>query len=108
LPKVRSFNQITKDKAKASKLKQMYSKVDDIDPFVGMLCEDPMDSSMVGQTLRAVLIDQFIRLRDGDPFFYTRYLRGRDLAQVRSTRLSNIIIRNTAIRRIQSNVFQAQ
>ena len=108
LPKMRSFKKITTDKTKASNLKQLYLSIDNIDPFVGMLCEDQMKGSMIGETLRTVLVDQFTRLRDGDPFFYTRYLRESDLEQVKKTRLSDIIKRNTVIHSIQDNVFQVQ
>jgi len=107
LPKLKNFNQISKDSAKVAALKSVYSSIDDIDPFAGMFCEDQVKGGMVGSTLRAVLVDQFRRSRDGDPYFYTRTLRGNDLAQVRSTRLSDIIVRNTSIRHIQNNVFQA-
>ncbi|MGR8941662.1 MAG: peroxidase family protein, partial [Gammaproteobacteria bacterium] len=108
LPKMRNFNKITTDKAKALKLQKLYASIDDIDPFVGMLCEDPVRGAMVGETLRTVLVDQFARLRDGDPFFYTRDLKGNELAEVGSTRLADIILRNTTIRNIQDNVFQVQ
>lgn len=49
----------------------MYKNVDDIDFYVGMLVEQPKSQhSLVGQTIRCILADQFFRLKNGDRFFY--------------------------------------
>ena len=42
-----------------------------IDPFVGMLAEDHLPGSNVGPVLNAMIRNQFLRLMDGDRFFYT-------------------------------------
>jgi hypothetical protein len=42
-----------------------------IDPFIGMLAEDHLPGSNVGPVLNAIIGNQFLRLRDGDRFFYT-------------------------------------
>ncbi len=64
-----------------------------------------MPGAMVGETLRAILLDQFERSRAGDRFFYTRDLSKDELAEVGVTRLSDIIRRNTGVRNIQNDVF---
>jgi peroxidase len=107
LPRRSSFSEITSDRAMATSLERLYGNVDDIDMFVGLLCEDDMPGTMLGETLRAILMDQFHRTRSGDRYWYTRTLKGKDLAMVRQTRLSDIIRRNTSIRKIQKNVFFA-
>src|SRR5205814_5348011 len=66
LPRVTSFAQITSDVAVQQKLQQLYGSVDNIDAFVGALAEDHVPGADVGPLTRAVLIDQFTRLRDSD------------------------------------------
>lgn len=106
LPAVTDFAGITRDADRQANLASVYSSPDQVDPWVGLLSEDALRGSAVGPTLHRILSDQFRRLRDGDRFFYLNdpALRGeRD--QLKSTRLSDIIERNTDIRGLQSNVF---
>ncbi|HYE34825.1 peroxidase family protein [Methylocaldum sp.] len=105
LPRKSSFSEITSDRALATTLEQLYGNVDEIDLFVGLLCEDDIRGTMLGETLRTILVDQFHRSRAGDRYWYTRTLKGKDLAMVHRTRLSDIIRRNTSIRNIQEDVF---
>lgn len=49
---------------------KVYKNVDDIDFYAGMLMEKPKPGSLVGQTIRCILADQFFRLKNGDRFFY--------------------------------------
>ena len=105
LPPKTSFSQITSDPALAAELASVYGSVNNIDLFPGLLIEDHLPGMIVGETLYAILVDQFERSRAGDRFFYTRDLSGEELARVRMTRLSDIIKRNTTIRNIQNDVF---
>ncbi|MEZ4362698.1 MAG: peroxidase family protein [Kofleriaceae bacterium] len=105
LRRLTRFSQITRDRVLASRLQRLYGDIDNIDPFVGLLVEDRERGYNVGPTLRAVLVDQFVRMRAGDRFWYERTLSGDELERVQRTRLSDIIVRNTSIRRIQRNVF---
>src|SRR5205814_7086205 len=66
LPRVTSFAQITRNVQVQQKLQQLYGSVDNIDVFVGALAEDHVAGADVGPLTRAVLIDQFTRLRDSD------------------------------------------
>ena len=54
------------------KLKKVYAKVEDIDLFIGMVLEQPSQSSkaLVGDTFLCLIGDQFARLKLGDRFFY--------------------------------------
>ncbi|HEX8204004.1 MAG TPA: peroxidase family protein, partial [Isosphaeraceae bacterium] len=70
LPRVTSFAQITADVAVQDKLRALYGTVDDIDAWVGALAEDHVAGGSTGPLIRAVLADQFARLRDGDRFWY--------------------------------------
>jgi peroxidase len=106
LAPIRNFSEITTDPVLAAHL-EVYGDVDDVDAFAGLLAEDHLGAGMVGETLRAVLVEQFGRTRAGDRFWYTRSLRGLDRSCVQSVRLADIILRNTSIQRLQRNVFLA-
>jgi hypothetical protein len=109
LPRVTSFAQVTSDPALAAKLASLYSNVDNIDPWVGMLAEDRLPGASVGRTHMAVLMDQFRRLRDGDRFWYQNNQFSRaDLSALEATRLSAIFARTTGVTGIQPNVFFAR
>ena len=44
--------------------------VDDIDLYTGALAEKPLDGSFLGPTITCLLMDQFVRLKRGDRFWY--------------------------------------
>jgi hypothetical protein len=107
LAPVSSFAEITSDPALQTELESVYSMVDNIDPWIGMMAEDHLPGASVGETLAAVLLDQFERLRDGDRYFYLNdgELSQALIAEIEATRLSDILLRNTDIQQLQGNVF---
>lgn len=105
LPKVANFAQITSDVDLQLQLKSLYGTVDNIDAWVGMLAEDHVRGASVGPLVQRILADQFSRLRDGDRFWYQRSLAGRELQDVQSTTLADVIRRNTNLTNVQQNVF---
>ncbi|SFI86053.1 peroxidase family protein [Planctomicrobium piriforme] len=105
LPKVTSFSQITSNKEVQAELKQLYGNVNNIDLWVGALAEDHVPGASVGATTKAILVDQFTRLRDGDRFWYQNQLKGDALQQVSRTSLSDILKRNTDVTNVQKNAF---
>lgn len=80
------------------KLSSVYTDISQVDPWVGMLCEDPTQGSSVGPTIGTLLTDQFQRLRDGDRFWFEN---DPDLAgwkdTIANTSLMDVIRRNTEI-----------
>jgi hypothetical protein len=109
LPRVTSFAQITSNADLASALASLYTSVDEIDPWVGMLAEDHLPGSSIGRTHAAVITDQFLRLRDGDRFWYQNNQFPPDVvAALESTTLSGILRRTTDIAYLQRNVFFAE
>lgn len=110
LAPIASFAELTSDPALQTALAGLYASVDDIDPFVGFLLEDDLPRRMMGPTLFRVLVDQFQRSRDGDPFWYTRTLSRAEKRYVHKSKLSAIIRRNTTIAKgdIQKKVFVAR
>lgn len=105
LPAVRTFADITRDVNTQNALRAAYGDVNNIDLWVGGLAEDHVPGASVGPLFKRILTDQFVRLRDGDRFWYERDLTGDELARVRDTSLADVIRQNTATNNLQENVF---
>lgn len=105
LPKVASFAQITSNTAVQAKLQQLYGNVDNIDLWVGALAENHVSGGTVGKTLKAIITDQFGRLRSGDRFWYQRSFSNSTVADINNTTLGDIIKRNTLNNNLQTDVF---
>jgi hypothetical protein len=105
LPRVTTFAGITKNVDLQNKLQQLYGSVDKIDLWVGVLAEDHIPGTSVGPTASRIIADQFQRMRDGDRFWYQNEFSGQLLRNIDTTRLSDIIARNTALKNIQPNAF---
>ena len=95
LPRARSFAAISSDADVQAKLAEAYDSVDEVDLWVGGLAEDAVRGSMLGATFHAIVVDQFERLRDGDRFYYENEFGRRQAAELGSTRLADVITRNT-------------
>ena len=100
-----TFADISPDPDIQARLASVYATPDQVDLWIGALCEPHVPGGSVGPLLHAVLVKQFTRLRDGDRFFYLNHLSTGDINKVNSTRLSDIIRRNTSIAYVQDNVF---
>ena len=83
-----------------------YNNVNEIDAIIGVLAEDHLPNSALGETGYYIIQKQFESLRDGDPLFY---LNDPDLKHIQdelsNTKLSDIILRNTEITEVPRNVF---
>ena len=101
------FFDLTGDGALAAVFASEYNSIDDVDLWIGGLAEAHVNGGLVGETFNSILTDQFLRTRDGDRFFFTSELDHLLLldSNFESTLLSDIILRNTNIASIQSNVF---
>ena len=94
-----SFDEITGVNRTANRLRQAYGSVDDVDPWLGGLAEDHVPGAAMGEFFRTVLIDQFVRVRDGDRFWFDNDsdLTPAERAEIAGTRLSDVINRNTGL-----------
>jgi hypothetical protein len=110
MPPAATFADVSANLEIQHRLGTVYAHPDDIDMWVGGLAEDHVDGAMVGELFFAILKEQFEALRDGDRFWYRIDLSTAELRLIESTRLSDVIIRNTDIRRgeIQAKVFYAR
>ena len=100
-----SFDDITSDAELQAKLNSLYSDVNNVDLWVGILAEDHLRGSSLGETASTIIVDQFERLRDGDRLWYQNTLDDRMVRQIENTSLATIIERNTNVDSLQDNVF---
>lgn len=104
---IRSFRDLTQDRELQEAFESVYDSVEDIDIWVGGLAERHVRGAMVGETFHAILRDQFLRLRDGDRFWYQNHLDRELQRLVEQQTLSKIIRRNTEIiREVQDEAFR--
>jgi peroxidase len=112
LAPVTSYAQISSDPAIQAALATAYgpdslANANKIDPFEGMLAEDHIPGTDTGPTMRAIVLDQFKRLRDGDRFFYlNESFNATELALFhQGDSLTKIIQNNTSISNLQADAF---
>ncbi|MEO0715818.1 MAG: peroxidase family protein [Planctomycetota bacterium] len=108
LAPITNFAEITSDPTLAAQLQSLYGSVNDIDPWIGLMAEDKLSGAAVGETLAAIVADQFTRLRDGDRFLFM-FDSNIDAAlrdDIMGTTLAEIIMRNTDIGWLQCDVFR--
>ncbi|MEM1260996.1 MAG: peroxidase family protein [Pseudomonadota bacterium] len=101
-----SFADVTTSLELQDRLSSVYGSVADIDPWVGGLAEDALPGSLLGELFYTIVRRQFLRLRNGDRFWYERSLSDAERRRVEGVRLADIIRRNTDIGdEISDNVF---
>ena len=81
---------------------QVYPDIDNSDPIMGMYAEKHLPGGVLGETMHALLSDQYQRLRDGDILYFENDQEIEPyMAQITQSSLANIILRNTEITAIQ-------
>lgn len=105
LTDVTSFYNITKDSTTAKKMEELYHDKDNVDLWVGGLAEDHEEGSELGPTFRRIIMLNFLRVRDGDRFWYEQYLTKEEIDKVHSLTLSEIIRLNTGFKTAPDHVF---
>jgi len=97
LPRAESFADISSDPEVVARLADAYDTPDDVDLWIGGLCEDPHGDAQVGELFKAIIADQFEALRDGDRFYYERTFLPYQVRKLKRVRLSDIIHRHKEI-----------
>lgn len=93
------------------RLKKLYRNQSNLDLYVGGLLEIDESTSVVGETFAAIIVEQFMRLRDGDRFWFENTANGlfnaSEVAEIKRVTLYNVIVETTDLRddEIQANVF---
>ncbi|MFK7742934.1 MAG: peroxidase family protein [Planctomycetota bacterium] len=105
-----NFGDLHVDHNVRQQLQATYGSVANIDLWIGGLAERHVEGAMVGRLFRAILSDQFERLRDGDPYYdyyYERALPADIVQYVERMTLAEIIRANTDIDgEIRDDVFR--
>lgn len=104
LEPISDFSELTSNEDLAQKFEEIYGTPNNADPWIAMISEDQLPGTMTGETMFAYLVDQFTRVRDGDRFYFENALDGELAAEVKATRLSDVIERNTSLN-VQDEVF---
>ena len=103
---VKEFNEINSDQEVIRRLSQTYRNVNELDPIIGILAEEHLEDSTLGETGYYIIKEQFERIRDGDRLFYLNDPDLEDLREdISNTKLSDVIKRNTRIDDVPDNVF---
>ncbi|MEZ5534733.1 MAG: peroxidase family protein [Thiolinea sp.] len=107
LSRIESFDDPIWQDGVGEKLAQIYDSPDDVDLWVAGLAENHVGDSLLGETATKILTIQFHALRDGDRFWYENQYSGRELRELNSLSLSDVIKRNTDIVNIDDDVMVA-
>uniref|UniRef100_A0AAG5CN83 Chorion peroxidase n=1 Tax=Anopheles atroparvus TaxID=41427 RepID=A0AAG5CN83_ANOAO len=88
------------DPVSFAQMKAIFREPANVDVYSGALSEPPATGGIVGPLLTCLIADQFVRLKQGDSFWYERrqgpqrFTEGQ-LQQIYDTKLSSIICRNS-------------
>jgi len=107
LTRAENFADITSDVELQENLESIYGTVDNIDLFAGGLAEDPIAGAQLGELFQTIIVDQFVRIRDGDSYWHENRMSEAQLAAVNGVTLADIIERNSDIGTMQDDVFLA-
>ena len=97
LPRFATFGEFGDDFLAWIGLGFLYSDIDNVDPWIGMLTEDKAPFSQLGGLAHVIVAEQFTKLRDGDRYWYQNVLSGALQRWVNTQTLAVIIRRNTTI-----------
>ena len=95
------------------KMKSVYEKVEDIDPYVGGVAEEPVEGGVVGPTFAKIIQQQFEKVMEGDRHFFAHKYeqdRNKGLPQhlkemIRSRKLHDVICENIQVEKLPINLF---
>ncbi|KAK3282883.1 hypothetical protein CYMTET_9400, partial [Cymbomonas tetramitiformis] len=107
-----SFDEITSDSSVAGVLRTVYrGNIDLVDAYVGGVAEDHVGGSNLGELFYTSMLEQYLRIRDGDRFFFESPegdLTAAEIDGLRATRLRDLILLNTDVRCLPHNLFLQQ
>ncbi|KAJ3108640.1 hypothetical protein HDU97_000496 [Phlyctochytrium planicorne] len=102
------WSDVTKDEGVQAVLKSLYGDIGNLDPIVGAMAEDHMGTGVIGPLFAASIKEQFIRIRDGDRFWFENpgVLDADEKRELSNIFLGDVIKLNTKIRNFPSNPFR--
>jgi hypothetical protein len=90
------FSDITSNTNLATALQTTYGDINKVELWVGGLAEDRYLGAMVGPTFHKIILDQFVKIRDGDNLYWENQpwpIEERNWIQ--GATLADVILRNT-------------
>jgi hypothetical protein len=89
------------------KLESLYRDIAAVDLWVALLSEKKVGGTLFGETLMQFLTYTFKNLRDGDRFFYEidQVLTEEDKKLIREVKFNQLVLANTTIKKMQSQIF---
>ncbi len=100
------FSEISSNIELNERLRLIYQNVDNIDAWIGLSAEEKAFNAPIGETLKRIITDQFLRIRDGDRFWHERSLRPQFAELVQDVTLADVIRNNTELTDLSENLFQ--
>ena len=98
------WSDVSSDSEVIDKMSLIYPNLNDADPIMGLYAEQHVEGSSLGQTMHALIEEQFTRLRNGDIFYFENDNElTPHMSSIKDSTLSSIILRNTNINQIQCN-----
>ena len=109
LDKIENWSEITSSEGNGYQaMLQVYPDIDNADPIMGMYAETHLPGGVLGETMHALLSDQYLRLRDGDPLYFENDEELQPyLTDITKSNLAKIILRNTEITAMQCDAMYA-
>jgi len=98
-------------RAKWNILKTLYTDVNDIDLFTGLLAERPVKGAVLGQTAKCIAERQFANIISGDRYFFSHRngasnFTNRQIKDLQSVKMFDILCLNTNILQVQKRAFE--
>jgi hypothetical protein len=96
LPEPTQFSELNMSLENKGKLAAVYNDVSEIDMWIGGILERHDDEAEVGPLFKTILTKEFLRIRDGDRFWFENdaALSKQDVEALKATKLSDVLSRN--------------
>jgi len=111
LDRVSRYDQVISDPKLISALEDLYGKnPDNAETFVMGFAEDKESENKFGPLFNAIIREQFVRIRDGDRFFFENKDAGfteAEIAFIKTQTITDIVLRNTGIYELPCSGFYA-
>ncbi|KAJ3263929.1 hypothetical protein HDU77_009702 [Chytriomyces hyalinus] len=110
LPTLSSWKDLTGDEDEQQMLAELYPDINDLDASVGSMAEKSKEpNSLVGLLTAASIREQFLRLRDGDRFWYQNagVLTEEEANEMATMSLGRVITLNTGVEYFPDDPFVA-
>jgi hypothetical protein len=99
LPPVSLWSQVTSHPPIQRALASLYETIDDCDPWICLLAEDPVGSAAVGHVTGLVILDQFTRIRNADRFWFENldFFSAEEIQSIYAVTVGSLVARNYPI-----------